>query len=197
MTTWQLDSSTFPDLLPMTGRSTGIHVSDVIARLRGYNNAAPTNTQLGRMQLGCALESSITHRYITENNSHLNVGWEIEKDDIFGTFDAVRHGECLSYSPLDRIAEIKLTWMRAPPIPANSSDSSILFDEKFFAWRTQLMSYCYMYGTTLGRLIAVFVRTNGECDWRDWSVDFDRSDLVKNWAMIVSCAEVVQGETQQ
>ena len=198
MTTWRLDSSTFPDLLPMTGRSPGIHVSAVIARLKDYSNDAPTNEQLGRMQLGCALEQSIVQRYIVENQSHLNTGWEIEKDNIFGTFDGVCHGDIASQSPLDRLVEIKLTWMRAPPIPADGlPDSSILFDEKFFAWRTQLMSYCYMYGTTLGRLIAAFVRANGECDWRDWSVDFDRADLVKNWAMIASCAEVMQGETTQ
>lgn len=179
----------------MTGRSAGIHISDVIARLRDYDNDAPTNAQLGRMQLGCALEWAILQRYIVENQSHLNAGWEIEKDGIFGTFDGVCHGDIVSLSPLDRLVEIKLTWMRAPPIPTDSSvDSSILFDEKFFAWRTQLMSYCHMYGTAHGRLIAAFVRANGECDWRDWSVEFDRVDLIKNWAMIQSCAEVMRQE---
>lgn len=200
MTTWQLDSSTFPDLLPMTGRSPGIHVSDVIARLKGYDNTAPTNAQLGRMQLGCALEWAVKWRFIQDPRDVICTIDELEKDEIYGTPDGVI---CLSDDnsfndpTSDRIVEIKLTWMRAPPIPADASyDSSTLFDEKFFAWRTQLMAYCYMYGTAHGRLIAAFVYANGECDWRDWSVDFDRADLVKNWAMIASCAEVMQGETE-
>jgi hypothetical protein len=198
MTTWQLDNSTFPDLLPMTGRSPGIHVSDVIARLKGYDNDDPTNAQLGRMQLGQALEWAIVERYIIDQVEISDIT-EIETDGIYGSPDGVIYADDdhNTFSPLslNRITEIKLTWMRVPPIPADSSpDSSILFDEKFFAWRTQLMSSCHMYGTTLGRLIAAFVRANGECDWRDWSVDFDRSDLVKNWAMVASCAEVMQGE---
>lgn len=191
MTTWQLDSSTFPDLLPMTGRSPGIHVSDVIARLKGYDNDAPTNAQLGRMQLGCALEWAIVERFKRHYAGQFKDVGELELNSVFGTPEP-----CVFIDQqTKRVTEIKLTWMRAPPIPADSlSDSSILFDEKFFVWRTQLMSYCYMYGTTLGRLIAAFVHANGECDWRDWSVDFDRADLVKNWAMIASCAEVMQKE---
>lgn len=214
MTVWQLDSSIFPDLLPMTGRSPGIHVSDVIARLKGYDVVAPTNEQLGRMQLGCALEWAIIKRYALHDKRISDDCGELEKGGIFGTPD----GRIVStHCYRDRIVEIKLTWMRAPSIPVAEDissvpenlrdgildlsdkpvatvDSSILFDEKFFAWRTQLMSYCYMYGTAHGRLIAAFVRANGECDWRDWSVDFDRVDLVKNWAMIASCAEVMQKE---
>lgn len=192
MTTWQLDSSTFPDLLPITDRSPGIHVSDVIARLKGYDNAPPTNAQLGRMQLGQTLEWALIKRYILHDKSIGDDCVELEKNGIFGTPDGRtisthRHRDC--------IVEIKLTWMHAPPVPNDPlSDSSILFDEKFFAWRTQLMSYCHMYGTAHGRLIAAFIHANGECDWRDWSVDFDRVDLVKNWAMIQSCAEVMQGE---
>ena len=197
MTTWQLDSSTFPDLLPMAGRSPGIHVSDVIARLKGYDNAVPTNAQLGRMQLGCALEWAIAWRFKQEQRGAICDISELEKDRIYGTPDGVIYlldDYLFNDHNSDRIVEIKLTWMRAPPIPTSSSDSSILFDEKFFTWRTQLMSYCYMYGTAHGRLIAAFVCANGECDWRDWSVDFDRVDLIKNWAMIASCAEVMQGE---
>lgn len=207
MTSWHLDSSTFPDLLPMTDRSPGIHVSNVIARLNGYDNDAPTNAQLGRMQLGCALEWATLQRII-KHTSYFIPGHELESDDIYGTFDALEFKLARLGDPSkDRIVEIKLTWMRAPPLPTKLSilneddkssvvlpDSSILFDEKFFAWRTQLMSYCYMYGTALGRLIAVFVRANGECDWRDWSVNFDHVDLTINWAMIRSCAEVMQGE---
>ena len=195
MTTWQLDSSIFPDLLPMTGRSPGRHVSDVIARLKNYDNDTPTNEQLGRMQLGQTLEWALAERYIVDQIEISDIA-ELETDGIYGSPDGVIYADDnhspLSPHSLDRIVEIKLTWMRAPPIPTSSSDSSILFDEKFFAWRTQLMSYCYMYGTTLGRLIAAFVHANGECDWRDWSVDFDRVDLVKNWAMIASCAEVME-----
>ena len=88
MTDWKLDTSTFPDLLPMTGRSSGIHISDVIQRLKYIDSPPPTNAQLGRMQLGCALEWAIVHRYRVDN-PELSPGYELEEDGIYGTFDGI------------------------------------------------------------------------------------------------------------
>jgi hypothetical protein len=220
MSTWNLNSDQFPSLLPMEGRSPGVHISDVISTLSGYDRSSPpTNRQSGRMQLGCAFEHAIippklesaldralTHRVLLHEHN-LTPGWELEKDNIFGTFDALDYHEPkttrygLPKERLnDRIVEVKLTWMRTPDYPSGWPDSTlddvIAWDSRLNNWRTQLQSYCHMYGTCLGRLIAGFVLPSGECDWRDWSVQFEQVELELNWAKIKSVADLIRTTPQ-
>lgn len=191
MTVWTLDSVTFPEILPMTGRSDGVHVSDVISVLYGYDRTAPiTNAERGRIELGKALERALLTGLVADTET-LTEGWELEKDGIFGTFDALEP----EHADLERLNEVKLTSMHVPDLPPGwpeNIEDLFAYDKRFHKWVDQLMAYCWMYETPYGRLRAGFMRPDMTAEWRDWKVAFSEGDLAMNWAKIKATAEQIR-----
>lgn len=165
-----------PNLLPMTGRSKGIHISSVIhdlcIQLGHYEEQE--SIEMTRMQLGCALEHAIIHRFSLDNPHRFVQLGELEKDGYFGTPDL--------YDTVDEcVDEIKLTWMSS----RHEVDSSKLW--KYFV---QCKSYCHMLGVVKGRLRVVFMngdyKENRAPLSRVYRATFDEQDLVSNWSMITT-----------
>jgi len=195
-TIWTLEDTEFPDLLPMQNRSPGIHVSDVIDVWQGYEqDGAVDNEVLGRMQLGCALEDAIVHRTLMHYG--LDPGYELEMDNLFGTFDALSYID----TGVAQIAEIKLTSKIESPLPIDypnqREDFNFALDDKFAAWQMQLKAYCYMYGTNYGQLINVHVRRDLTAHWRRRTVVFSDADLATNWAVIRNTAEFMRQQSEE
>jgi hypothetical protein len=151
------------------------------------------------MQLGCALEWAIKQRFI-QHEHNLTEGWELCKDNVFGTFDALEVNKKI-VPDNEIIVEIKLTSKRAPPLPPGwrpgDPDDTLLHDGRFAAWLAQLKSYMHMYGTNHGRVIAVFVSRDLTCAWRDWRVTFTDLELKLHWASMLSIAQMIRQENAQ
>lgn len=164
----------------MQGRSEGIHVSHVIhdlcIRLGHYEDRGKdSGPDMSRMQLGCALEHAIVHRYALDSPGRYVQPGELELDNLFGTPD-------LYDTEDDAIHEIKLTW---------SSSRNEVGSKKLWRYWRQLECYCKMIGTRVGRLHVGFV--NGDYKFTGpemyvWERRYEQEELDKNWEMITKHA---------
>lgn len=197
----RLLSSEMPDLLPMQGRSPGLHISEVIKdlciRLGIFEGDMPVN-QLW-MGLGNALEYAIV-RMVMEDERYrdrfIRPG-ELEKDGMFGTLDLVDTmpelgglivipGAPLLHEPgFTAVNEIKLSWM---------SVNQAVDSERFWRYWVQIMAYCWMWETTIGVLHVAHINGDykyGKSEepgpaWRSWRRDFTERELFENWRMLKS-----------
>ncbi len=186
----KLLSEGIPDLLPMEGRSPGVHVSDVISRLAVALGHFPESSpeeraaRMTQMQLGSALEDAIVDRYSRAYpDRFLRVG-ELEKDSLFGTPDLFDLEDWV-------LVEIKLTWMSAKHEP----DSV-----KFWRYWVQVKAYCWMMETAIGRLQVGFV--NGDYKnfrpvYKVWEQTFTKQELEENWRMLTSHADKMRKEERR
>ncbi len=168
-----------PELLPMEGRSPGIHVSTLIHELcitlGHYKDTGPVNAEgRARMELGNALEHAIIQRFALDQPKRFMQLGELMLDDIYGTPDL--------YDFVDRCdCEIKLTWMSAKWGPGS---------QKFWKYEVQLKAYCRMMKLSKGRLHVGFVNGNyrrgngGGPMYRIWEYDFTQRELQDNWDML-------------
>lgn len=180
-----------PDLLPMQGRSPGMHVSTIINDLciqRGYYEEGSefdreNNIIKTRMGLGNALEDAIIRRYHLSAPDRYTQPGELEFDGLFGTPDIL---DTFEYA----IHEVKLTWKSA----TNQID-----DQMFIKYLWQIMAYCRMAETALGYLHVCFVnghydflraehkrdgRTEDGPTYRLYELQFSKRDLLDNWRML-------------
>lgn len=166
-------SDQMPDMLPMQGRSLGVHVSDVISdlcvRLGHYGDDTTLTSTWA--QLGCAIEDALWSRFERHSPGEYCRGSEMVVDGIYMTPDFAR----LSDLTPD---ECKLTWMSA----ANGPRS-----KKFWRYETQLKCYCRGFEVTTGRLHVTFV--NGDYKeagpmYRCWEYRWTQADIDANWRMI-------------
>lgn len=175
-------SEELPDLLPMTGRSKGKHVSEIITylcvKLGHFSGDLEPNQAW--MELGNAWEHAITERlHLDSPHRYIRPGEQC-KDDIHGTPDLL---DTHDYA----VEEIKAAWMSSN----NAPDSA-----KFWRYWVQLKAYCYMLDSSVGRLRVVFV--NG--DYRSpgprylhIEQEFSEQELQENWMMLVRHAEILYG----
>lgn len=165
---------TAPELLPMTGRSEGIHVSEIIhdicVRMGHYE---PREMNRARAELGNALETAIAIRMQEEEpDRYIRLG-ELTLDDIHGTPDL--------YDQVDNAdTEIKLSWMSMKNGPGST---------KFWKYEAQNMSYCRMLDLTRGKLHVVFVDGEHKYDddgsrWREWHYRYSKRELSQHWTMM-------------
>jgi hypothetical protein len=180
--TYRLVSEGMPDLLPMTGRSPGIHVSDVIhdlcVSLGHYEPGDFDGPAMTRMQLGCALEHAIVHRFALDSPDRYVQPGELELDGLYGTPDLLDLEDGAD-------TEIKLTWMSSRHDP----DS-----EKLWRYWVQIKAYCRMLELTLGRLHVCHVMGDYKGSgpvYRVWEREFTHQELLENWAMLRSRAGVM------
>jgi hypothetical protein len=183
-----------PDLLPMQGRTPGIHVSEVIHELcvafRDFDDKVELTTTWA--QLGCALEDAVVDRYKRHFPGRYIRPGELERDNIYGTPDLLDTRDWV-------VEEIKLSWMSCNHGP----DS-----QKFWRYWVQVAAYCWMVKTDVARLHVCHV--NG--DWkalrgrtvlgkaksglgpvyRVYERRFTLEELKENWHMLRSHAEVMR-----
>lgn len=182
-----------PDLLPMMGRSPGMHVSDIIYNIAvrlgylkgpaddsGDDEAFVPNAHMG---LGSALEHAIIHRFaLDEPGRYLQIG-ELERDGLFGTPDLVDLEDWI-------LIEIKLTWMSSRHDP----DS-----QKFWRYWVQVMAYCIMLETNVARLHVCHVMGDYKGSgpiYRIWERRFSNQELAENWRMLVSHGRAMARDRQ-
>lgn len=176
-------SSTMPKLLPMQGRSKGLHVSTIIRDIcvhhGHYDDQGTWN--YAQLELGCALEHAIAHRLSLDKPGRYIQPGEQELDGTFGTPDL--------YDTLDdvtscgAIEEIKCTWMSSSRGPR---------DDKHWKWWAQVKAYCKMMGTRVGRLRIVFINDDYKGDvagYRHWQQIFTQRQLDEHWYMLQGWAK--------
>lgn len=178
MKAYLLDTA-IPDLLPMQGRSDGVHVTHVINRLcvaLGHYEESDGPLPMTRLQLGQALEHAIAHRYALDQPDRYVQPGELQKDNMFGTPDLLDVRD-------DAIEEIKLTWM---------STRRGIDDEKLWKYLVQVKAYCWMWETQLGRLHVCYMNGDykfgtpgGMPTYRKWHLEFTKSELAENWMMLM------------
>jgi hypothetical protein len=155
----RLIETRIPELLPMLDRSKGVHISDIIHRLSvaaGRYRARTAVEAKGefsddvrlRMELECALEHAIVARFAAQYPDRFVQPGELEDDGLYGTPDLL-DVETLT------VDEVKLTWMSSREPDSERGDS-----EKLWGYWVQVMAYCRMLRTRLGRLRVVFVNGN-------------------------------------
>jgi hypothetical protein len=164
----------------MRHRTPGVHVSGVITylcRSLGIFKGDGLNNQAW-MELGSALEHAIKERMIADDRArgtkrYVDPG-EITKDGLIGSPDLLDIDDWA-------IEEIKLSWMSSNQDPEG---------DKFWRYWVQLMAYCYMAETTLGRLRVCHVNGNYRWDddpgpdYRIYERRFDEQELAENWYML-------------
>src|SRR5688500_6103953 len=124
MPTVELVSSVMPQLLPMEGRSPGIHVSEIIhnlyVRLKHYDPREEVNQ--AQFELGNAWEWAIIARHERHDPKRFLRLGELELDGLYGTPDL---GDVVE----DAIREFKATWLSVKWGPGS---------KKFWMYETQV-----------------------------------------------------------
>lgn len=176
----KLVSRGIPDLLPMTDRSAGVHISEIIYDLciqLGVFEESDEGPDMTRMQLGQALEHAIIQRYREQDKKRYIQPGEQECDDLFGTPDLM---DIIEWA----IHEIKLTWM---------SSNRGLDDKKLWKYLVQLKAYCYMVKTLVGYLHVCFINGDykygtpgGQPTYIVWRFEFTKQELEENWKMLTT-----------
>jgi len=178
-----------PDLLPMQDRSEGTHVSEIIRylciKLGHYETDDGKPIPLTRWQLGSTLEHTIALRYREHFPDRYTGGVELEKDGLFGTVDLIDTVEWA-------VDEIKLTWMSSRHEPTS---------KKYWKYWVQLMAYCWMLETSLGRLHVCNLNGDYSYDpdtggplYRKWEAVFTKRELEDNWNMLLKNRADVEKE---
>lgn len=175
-----------PDLLPMQGRSPGIHISQIIRylciRLGHFEDRGEEAWNQAQLELGNAFEHAIVERYALNDPDRYVRPGELERDKLFGSPDLLDIIE-------ETVDELKCTWM--------SSMKHDVEGEKFWRYWVQIKAYCYMMGWSVGRLHVLFVngdyRNSGPV-YRVWRQEFTQQELWENWQMLLSHAAYVTPE---
>ncbi len=201
MADWVLASDRLDSILPMTDRSHGIHVSQVIHKLAVAQGLykerdETTDTDRLRMELGNIMEAAQIARLCEDEPDRYTVPGEITVDDIHQTPDLVDLGgwdKEIEQTLDPAVVEMKFTYKSCRHHPT---------DAKLWTYATQLKCYCRSFGLSHGELRVCYV--NG--DWRHdsplgfvpvyhrWRARFSDEELERNWRMIVSNTEGVEPE---
>lgn len=189
-----------PELLPMTGRSDGVHVSELISslcvELGFYKSADFRDAPKSKMALGSALEHALAHRYMLQHPHKYYRWWdpqteswrndlEVERDGVYGTVD-------LFDMQTPAVEEIKLTWMSTKQ-EFDAQGQNIVFSgrvgkSKLWRFGVQLKAYLHMMGLEVGRLHLTFPRgdyKSEDADYHVWEKRFSEQVLVSNWDMLM------------
>jgi hypothetical protein len=173
-----------PNLLPMQGRSEGVHVSHVIhdlcVRLNHYTPRDDEEWNQAQLELGNAFERAIIDRMQEHEPGRYIKPGEMELDDIFGTPDLLDLVD-------DTVHEFKCTWVSSRH--ENDHDGP-----KLWKYWLQIKCYCAMMGWNTGRLHVLFVNGNYSYEkgsgpqYRCWEQKFTDAELKQTWKMIQSRA---------
>jgi hypothetical protein len=170
----ELLGDSIPDLLPMTERAPGIHVSEIVndiaIRLGHFVPFEDANTTM--MQLGQTFEWALCERMIEDEPKQYCRIVEQELDGISGNLDLF---DRLNWRPI----EIKLTWnsLRWPPTDT----------KKFWKRWAQLAAYAKMMDSLEGELHVGYL--NGDYKppsptYRRWLRRWKRKQLDGHWDML-------------
>lgn len=176
-------STRLADLLPMTERSAGVHISEIISdlavKLGHYEKReGPIPDDVAnKMALGNALEHAIIERHVQDAPDRYVKPGELECDGLFLTPDLVDVIDAC-------VHEIKLTWLNSR------------HDNEATMWRfwTQARCYCHALGFDTARLTVVFVNGNYAGSGPvglTWEHVFTPAELRENWALMTSHARVL------
>lgn len=171
------------NLVPLTRRSSGLHVSHIVHYLcvkrgiYGESDNEITPREMTRMQLGLAHEAGLKSRMMQDApNQYFEIG-EIKKDNIAGSPDLIDW-------ILGCIHEIKLTWM---------SSRNDMSSAKIWKYWIQLMAYVYILDlSTKGRLHIGYVNGNYDRykledtlpEYDEWEENWTMRQLERNWNML-------------
>lgn len=172
-----LESTEFPDLLPMLHRTPGMHVSDIINKIMKYERNKPEQMMF---ELGNAFEYAIKARWREHEPGRFQTPSELERNGVYG------HPDLFDY--LDWVDnEIKVTW------------KSVNHDvETFTNYWMQIKAYCHMMDSNVGRLHVCFIRgdysTGQMVAYRCWKQTFESWELEDNWGMLMVYAQQMEAE---
>lgn len=176
------------NLVPLTRRSPGLHVSHIVHYLcikRGIYDESEseiTPRQRTRMELGLAHEEALKSRMMQDEPRRYSNIREVKKDNIAGSPDLIDW-------ILLAIIEIKLTWM---------SSKNDMSSAKVWKYWIQLMAYVYMLDlSTKGQLHIGYVNGNYErykqedClpQYDVWEENWTQQQLERNWNMLRANAD--------
>lgn len=176
-----------PNLLPMLDRSPGVHVSEIIKDICIITGRYQADYELdmSKAQLGCCLEFALAQRYSLDQPTRYVFGVELFLDNIYGTSDIIDLVDFV-------VEECKLTWISVKRELVNSISYEIgqttitilsSFDIMFWQFIVQLMAYCKMLGTRIGRLHLCHI--NGFIViYNVWEIEFEQEELDDVWEML-------------
>ena len=210
-----------PDLLPMQGRSPGVHVSTCIKNLATAAGYLTDKVELSTTwaQLGCALEHAIRHRYTLHYPGRYVEPGEFEVDGLFGTPDVMDLdpladpnltsddieliGDCTTV-----LEEIKLAWIssRHTPrdcvaCPGGTNPNPLPACKKYWRYEVQLKAYCYAFNTHVGKLNVTHVQGDWKHDGpgpanKPWLFRFTDDELQQNWRMLLKEADRIRNQQE-
>lgn len=160
-------------------RSSGLHLSQIIQSLLIDLDSKRYGTERGPqfhnyIQAGFSFEWFLEYAFAQRQANIIRPG-EIVKDGIAMSPDGI---------DLDgtTLLEYKFTWKSSTGCPD---------DAKFWAWKIQMMGYCWALGINKARLHAFFV--NGDYKTKEpayhvWELEFSPMEMAANWAMCLGQA---------
>jgi len=215
-------SRSLPDLLPMRGRSLGVHVSTVISdlcvRLGMYAASDPDSFPVTRTQLGSALEDSIATRFAADSPGTYVRASELVREGLYVTPDfwIVDDPRTVPGGPLydPRVhplitRECKLTWMSAKLIEgvetregASAEEDAAAEGERFWRYWRQLEAQCWAlypepWQTVIGQLTVVFAMGDykgGDIPGVTWERTYSYEQLMGTGRMLVGHAAQMRRE---
>lgn len=167
-------SSEMPDLLPMTDRSPGIHLSDIINDLSiklGHYKPSPLN--MARLQLGNAFEWALIERWMRHYPKRYARVGEMCHDGIYVTGDVFD-------KQLWRPAEMKCTFQGAVHTPEE-------FENKvgYVKYRWQACAQAKVMRSDSAVIPIVHplgdYKAHREPLYREWEERYSQRDIDGNW----------------
>jgi len=188
-------SGPIPDLLPMTDRAPGIHISHIIHDLAlrlGYYKDNGGDMPWSKMALGSALEHAIAMRLMLHEPGRYYREWDDEHGYWKNGMALERDGVHMNLDLLDlhdwAVEDVKLTWLSSSHDPDGP---------KFNKWWWQVMGYSYGVGAEIGRIRVGHVRgdyKNNEVDYHVWERRFVPGELERNWTMLMKHKQIMEKE---
>jgi len=165
-------SQDFPmDLSQGTGRTPGLHLSDIYGDLEEVLFSPRKTDNKLWMQVGFLWEELLTMAF----KSSLGVRpGEVTLDGVIGSPDGINYTD-------GYVEEFKSTWKSAKrPL------------ESIWKYMVQTMGYCKMVGMTVVRFRVLYI--NGDYSYqgpiyKDSFVVFERQEIDNNWNMLISHAK--------
>ena len=182
-----LIAENMPVLLPMQGRSSGVHISTIIndlcIRLGHYDPKEDFNQS--QLEIGNAFEWAIIERMSLNNPGRYIRPGELTVDGRHGTPD-------LFDMNVEAVDEFKCTWMSVKNGPGS---------KKFWKYETQIKAYCHMVGWLVSHLHVLhlngdysFGRMSGPPMYRCYRYVFTQSELTANWSMLMAHANTLENK---
>jgi len=198
-----INDGNLPRLVSQPNRPTGIHLSNILAKIHGYSDSIQPETKQSQsefepnnlMELGTMFEFALKH-WLAVNNPDRYI---LDPPPLI--LDGIHMTPDLYDLERDAYPDIKFTKKSARACPGGVSPD----DKRFDYWEMQVKSYCHGDKCPNGQLMVCHVNgiyawlskrasveeiANDDTVFNIWERHYTDEELIANWAIVMAHKEI-------